>query len=510
MSSSQGHIVAVSPSGWGHIKSLICFIGKMLHSKPVHVTIFVPLNYYEKTRKELDTSFVHGAEDELRQLARVVGLETEILPTNSKILNENLLGHYTNLLDGKPVQQTPESDVYYDGISPPSLLILDFFLVDTLSMIRSLGGKNIPVYILQSSVAVSLLFFSGPEHLGGNGNLKEKLMRIDAKDDITRNLEIEKAYRRCHGELLSLPGLPPMYDYEFHPQETSVPIALYAAPLFAKLPQLLNECDGIIQNANPTIDKHAIDALHNWLSNKPIFNIGPLDFPLFEKPRDQNPSTLEALNFLNSSLLKHGPQSIVYISFGTLFWFKKPELFWPIIDILIENNVPFMMSIASPFAVFPDETLERINSSGLAYCSKWMPQTEILRHEACGWFMTHCGQNSATESLSAGVPMICCPFDADQPMNAASLTSTHDVAYELFELRSGEGLRPIHRLGNRSPEGTVDSAQREFRDVLAKARGDDGARKRANIRALQSQLKEHWAPGSYNWRELERCLKVIS
>lgn len=54
-----------------------------------------------------------------------MGLETEILPTNSKILNDNLLGHYTNLLDGKPVQQTPESDVYYDGISPPSLLILD-------------------------------------------------------------------------------------------------------------------------------------------------------------------------------------------------------------------------------------------------------------------------------------------------------------------------------------------------------------------------------------------------
>ena len=36
----------------------------------------------------------------------------------------------------------------------------------------------------------------------------------------------------------------------------------------------------------------------------------------------------------------------------------------------------------------------------------------------------------------------------------------------------------IHRLGNRAPEGTVDSAQREFRDVLVKALGDDGARKR--------------------------------
>ena len=41
--------------------------------------------------------------------------------------------------------------------------------------------------------------------------------------------------------------------------------------------------------------------------------MGPLDFPLFEKPRDQNPSTLEALDFLNSSLLKHVPQSVVYV-----------------------------------------------------------------------------------------------------------------------------------------------------------------------------------------------------
>lgn len=509
MTISQGHIVAVAPSGWGHIKSLVALISKLLHSKPLNATIFVPMNFHEKTTQETNTQFIFGEEDELRGLVRVVGLETEPFPTKTEALNKNFLEQYKKLLNCQPIQQTPESDIFYDAVDQPQLLILDFFLVDTMSAIKSLGGKKIPVYMLQSSVAAALVFFSGPEALGGNRNLKEKLQKIDEKDDVSRNREIEKAYRRCHGQVLSLPGLPPMYDYEFYPQESFVPIALYAAPVFAKLPQFLNECDGIIQNATPVLDKPAIDTIQTWLSGKPIFNIGPLDFPLFEKPGDTSSGGVEVQEFLNSALRKFGPNSVIYISFGTLFWFKKPELFWAILDLLIENGIPFMMSVASPFMVFPEEMKHKINNSGFAYCSKWMPQTEILKHEACGWFMTHCGQNSVTESLSAGVPMICCPFDADQPMNAASLSSIHNVAYELFELRTGEGLRPIHRLGDRTPEGTVESVRREFNDVLIKIRGDDGAIKRANVKALYDQLKEQWAPGGYSWKEIERCIDAI-
>ena len=66
-----------------------------------------------------------------------------------------------------------------------------------MSAIKSLGGKKIPVYMLQSSVAAALVFFSGPEALGGNGNLKEKLQKIDEKDDVSRNREIEKVCPIC-------------------------------------------------------------------------------------------------------------------------------------------------------------------------------------------------------------------------------------------------------------------------------------------------------------------------
>ena len=57
-------------------------------------------------------------------------------------------------------------------------------------------------------------------------------------------------------------------------------------------------------------------------------------------------------------------------------------------------------------------------------------------------------------------------------MNALTLVNSLNVAYELFELRSGSGLRPIHRLGDRAPEGTVESARREFSEILASTRGN--------------------------------------
>ena len=105
---------------------------------------------------------------------------------------------------------------------------------------------------------------------------------------------------------------------------------------------------------------------------------------------------------------------------------------------------------------------------------------------------------------------MCCPFDADQPVNAINLTFVHNVAYELYELRSGDGLRPIHRLGDYTPEGTQESIRREFIEVLTKARGEDGSIKRQNARRLQDLIKENWAPGGYGWTEIERSLAATS
>jgi hypothetical protein len=68
------------------------------------------------------------------------------------------------------------------------------------------------------------------------------------------------------------------------------------------------------------------------------------------------------------------------------------------------------------------------------------------------------------------------------------LSSSLDVAYQLFEVRTGiPGLKTIHRLG-RAPKGTVDSVKEEFADVLVKMRGPDGARKRQNAERIRDTL----------------------
>lgn len=89
---------------------------------------------------------------------------------------------------------------------------------------------------------------------------------------------------------------------------------------------------------------------------------------------------------------------------------------------------------------------------------------------------------------------ICWPFHADQPINAVHLTENHDVAYELIEVRTGNGLKPRLRTG-KAPAGTLDALKAEARDILDKAFGEDGARKRANVKKLQAKIDSAWEKG---------------
>lgn len=94
-------------------------------------------------------------------------------------------------------------------------------------------------------------------------------------------------------------------------------------------------------------------------------------------------------------------------------------------------------------------------------------------------------------------------------MNAANLSVMHNVAYELFEVRTGYGLRPIHRLGNKAPEGTLDAVRREARDVLTKARGEDGGIKRANALKMSKSISDSWKDGGVCWQEMRKIFDVL-
>lgn len=83
-----------------------------------------------------------------------------------------------------------------------------------------------------------------------------------------------------------------------------------------------------------------------------------------------------------------------------------------------------------------------------------------------------------------------------------------DIAYELYEVRTEDGLKPIHHLG-RAPEGTEDSVRWEAKVILQLAFGEDGRRKRRNVEKLRARLREAWAEDGPATRELRAFVSSL-
>lgn len=162
-------------------------------------------------------------------------------------------------------------------------------------------------------------------------------------------------------------------------------------------------------------------------------------------------------------------------------------------NALLETKLPFLLGLGSPSATnsVSDELSERVLQSGRGLVSRtWVDQQAVLQHPAVGWFLTHAGWNSISESLAQGVPMIVWPLvQSDQPVNAALLaTREKPLAFEVMQIRQGKGKGPAMR-GGTPVTGEIDSIKKEFVDLLRKTAGPEGAVLRENALEISAQLK---------------------
>ncbi|KDR70116.1 hypothetical protein GALMADRAFT_103236 [Galerina marginata CBS 339.88] len=206
-------------------------------------------------------------------------------------------------------------------------------------------------------------------------------------------------------------------------------------------------------------------------------------------------------------LLEHGENSVLFISFGTIFWPTVPEYVDEVIEAAIEKRFPFIFCFASASAKISDALAKKVESSGLGILTRWAPQQFILNHAATGWFLTHCGHNSITEALASGIPLIAWPFEADQPTAAAHLSQNLNVAIELIEVRTGErGLKPLYRNG-RAAQGTCEAVGVEIREVIDTCRGSKGEELRNNAQALKRKFGKAWQVDGVSRKELRTFLE---
>ncbi|KAJ7242110.1 hypothetical protein C8J57DRAFT_1477611 [Mycena rebaudengoi] len=270
--------------------------------------------------------------------------------------------------------------------------------------------------------------------------------------------------------------------------------------------------DGLILGSLNAYDQEAISALDRWLSGlgKTLYTAGPL-LPA-NYGSDSISSTVSSRDgdikaFLDTMLAEYGPKSTLLISFGTVFWPTVQAHLEELVDVLTEKKFPFILAHASPFAVVSPALSAKVKASGLGMLTPWCPQQFILNHAVTGLFMTHGGHGGVSESLASGMPMVCWPFEGDQPEAALHLTHNLNVAFHLIEIRTGKGKLPL--LNGKVPQGTRAAVGAEFRSVVDDFRGSVGEEKKRNAQRMKVEYARAWEEGGSARAAVDALLKRV-
>ncbi|XP_065632976.1 linamarin synthase 2-like [Quercus suber] len=189
-----------------------------------------------------------------------------------------------------------------------------------------------------------------------------------------------------------------------------------------------------------TFEEFEHEVLEVLLAKFPhVYSIGPLHLLGRHVPESHFMSQGLSLWKEDSKCLqwldKREPNSVVYVNYGSITVMSNQhlkEFAWG-----LANSKHTFLWIVRPdlvmgdSAILPKEFFEETKDRGLL--TSWCPQDKVLAHPSIGVFLTHCGWNSTLESVSAGVPIICWPFFAEQQTNCRYACTTWEIGVEVKE-----------------------------------------------------------------------------
>ncbi|GKV41011.1 hypothetical protein SLEP1_g48592 [Rubroshorea leprosula] len=194
------------------------------------------------------------------------------------------------------------------------------------------------------------------------------------------------------------------------------------------------------------------------------------------------------------------PDSVLYISFGSQNTISQAQM-KALASGLEESGVLFIWVIRPPLGFdlrgefkpewLPEGFEERTREKKQGLLVKnWAPQLDILSHKSTGAFVSHCGWNSVTESLSQGVPIIGWPMAAEQAYNSKMLVEEMAVSVELTrglqsEIRGEEVKEVIETvMGEKGKGAEMRKKATEVAERIKAAMNEEGDEKGSSIKAL--------------------------
>ena len=357
------------------------------------------------------------------------------LPPNSENTENLSLGNIGKLFHASISLKDPVlhlvNDIIHQEGKPPLCIISDVFFGWATGLAKSVNTVNIT-------------FTTG----GAYGTL--------AYVSVWLNLP----HRSSDSDEFKVPGFPE--SYRFHRSQLHQYIRdadgkdLWSRFMQTQISQSFGSM-GWLCNSVEEIEPLGFDLLRKYL-RLPVWSVGPLIPPALLKNTSSSGvsfskqhagkrpglTTEKCIEWLDL----HGPDSVLYISFGSQNTIGLSQMMELAIG-LEDSGVSFIWVIRPPIGFdmkseFRDEWLpegfeERMKQSKRGLLVRnWAPQLDILSHKSTGAFLSHCGWNSVLESLSQGVPILGWPMAAEQAYNSKMLMEEMGVSVELT--RGSQGI----------------------------------------------------------------------
>ncbi|KAF5369031.1 hypothetical protein D9758_003110 [Tetrapyrgos nigripes] len=502
--STQKHILFHNTAAWGHHKPILPFAMQILQSRPnVIISVLTGADVYAKMMAEVDK-----LPDRLKEGAKAGFHVIDICgrPLNPLVPCLEFEPTFKAIYNGETIKCLSSGKEY--TLPPVAVGIIDPFSGYAIEAIREISGNKTPYLSwVTGNAGCGLLLFKGTP----SGKLNMQTVRYGGEQDVMPILS--EFAEPLTGAVKSAPGIATMYDYEIYPQEFPL-----AGDMFIDLARTyIASGQGMFILSSTPYDGEAIDATKEWFSSlgQVAYPVGPAllpDSPSGPSVTSTRGDIKPVVEFLDKMQKVHGEKSVVYMSFGTIFWPQNPENVWAVIEELLASGTPIVWAHPSPLCVVPEDKLKMLQDSDIAFEIQWAPQEEILSHPATGWFISHGGWNSIQEAMHYRVPQIFWPIGADQPVNAATMTLVKKAGFELIEVRTGEhGTRKMYRFKDLDPKDlptfTVDAVRREIRELVSKLKGEEGMTVRKNFEKMSREFTSVWNEGGEARESMNAFLK---